>query len=240
VKEEEMSKRLLVVFILIGVLLAGCSNLVSGSGNLVTREENLSGFDRVVAGSAFHVNIRQGDSFRVVVRVDDNVASYLEVVRQGDTLRIGLRPGVWISNATLQADITMPELTGLELSGASQGVIDGFKSTKALVVNLSGASSLQGNIEAGTVQVETSGASRVNLTGAGRDLKADISGASSVDLAGFPVGDAQVGVSGASTATVAPSGRLDVHASGASRVYYLGSPTMGDIETSGASSIGAK
>ena len=68
----------------------------------------------------------------------------------------------------------------------------------------------------------------------------DASGASSVDLGGFPVNDANVEASGASNVTVNARGKLDVNASGASHVYYLGSPTLGKVDTSGASSIKRK
>ena len=70
-----MSKYLLlpVVFLMVA-LLAGCALVhITGSGNVVTQEEPLSGFDRVEISHAFHVDIRQGESYRVVVRVDDNL-----------------------------------------------------------------------------------------------------------------------------------------------------------------------
>jgi hypothetical protein len=60
---------------------------------------------------------------------------------------------------------------------------------------------------------------------------------SDVNLTDFPVADADVNVSGSSEATVNPSGRLDVDASGASNVYYLDSPTFGVIDTSGSSTV---
>ena len=52
--------------------------------------------------------------------------------------------------------------------------------------------------------------------------------------------DANVEASGASEVTVNASGRLDADASGASDVYYLGSPILGRIDTSGASSVERK
>ena len=53
----------------------------------------------------------------------------------------------------------------------------------------------------------------------------------------FPVNDADVEFSGASSGTINLSGRLDADISGASRLYYIGEPTMGNINTSGASSL---
>jgi len=233
------------------VLLAGCTlpkvisskvTSITGSGNVVTQEETFTGFDKVDVSHAFKVDISQGQAFSVVIRIDDNLVQYLEVVKQGSTLKIGLKPGRSYNTRkiTMEAEVTMPELSGLELSGASQGTITGFESTKTLNVDLSGASHLRGDIEAGDAWFDVSGASQMNLTGSAEDVVIDASGASQVDLSAFPVADAHVDASGASKATVNPSGQLDVDASGASQVYYVDSPTLGKIDTSGASSVNRK
>jgi hypothetical protein len=232
-------------------LLAGCTlaeeissrvTFITGSGNVVTKEENITGFDKVDVSNAFKVDIRQGDTFDVVIRIDDNLVQYLEVVKRGSTLKIGLKPGraYNIRKATMEADVTMPELTGLELSGASQATITGFESARDLDVDVSGASQLWGDIKAGDAQFDVSGASQVTLSGFAGDVTIDASGASTADLAGFAVDDANVEASGASKVTLNASGRLDVDASGASHVYYLGNPTLGKIDTSGASSVNRK
>ncbi len=68
----------------------------------------------------------------------------------------------------------------------------------------------------------------------------DLSGSSEVDLADFPVVDANLDLSNGSETTVKPSGRLDVDAAGSSHLYYLGSPTLGKMDTSGSASIEQK
>jgi len=214
---------------------------LTGSGNVVTREEAISDFDKVDISHSFDVDIKQGEAFSVLIRVDDNLVEQLQIEKSGSTLKIGLKPGVSIvSNATLEAEITMPELTGLDISGASNATISGFKSTENLTVDLSGSSSLRGDIEAGDTSFDLSGSSNTNLTGSGGNLTLDASGSSDVDLSEFPVADANLNVGGASTVIVNASGRLDVDASGASNVYYLGEPSMGTIEISGASSVEPK
>jgi len=235
---------------LVVLLIGGCVPLpdvgeilsevsITGSGIVVTQEFDLSGFDQVEVSNAFDVEISQGDQFSVVVRVDENVAEYLDVFKQGTTLRIGLKPHIYSMGnvGPLEAEVTMPRLTGLEASGASGVSVTGFKSTEGLSVEVSGASSLRGDIEAGGVTVDVSGASDVELSGSGGDLVMDVSGAGTADLADFQVGDASIEASGASSATVNVSGRLDAEASGASRILYLGNPTLGRIESSGASTI---
>jgi len=218
------------------------STSITGSGEIVTREEDITDFDSIDISHSFEATISQGETFSVVIRVDDNIVEHLDVVKQGNTFRIGLKSGrdYNIQNATLQAEVTMPELVGLELSGASQAEITGFTSTKDLKIDLSGSSDLRGDIEAGDATFDLSGSSTMVLTGSGGNLRIDASGSSDVELSAFPVNDANVKASGSSTVTVDVAGRLDADASGASEVIYLGSPTLGTIDTSGASYVESK
>ena len=240
-----IKSRILAVFLAVAVL-AGCTLpgqiSLTGSGNMVTQEKSITGFDKVDVSQGFEVDIRQGDAFSVVISIDDNVVQYLRVLKQGRTLKIGLESLRLydIQNVTMEATITMPELTGLDLSGGSHVAIAGFSSAKAVVVDLSGGSHLRGDIEAGDARFDLSGGSEVTLTGSAGDVTIDASGGSHVELADLSVADANVDASGGSGATVNPSGRLDADASGGSHVYYLGSPTLGRIDTSSRSSVERK
>jgi len=238
--------RVFLVVLLTVAMLLGCtvpSNsgvTVTGSGNVVTQEEDFSGFENLEVSHAFRVTIRQGDAYRVVIRVDDNLVQYLRVSQVGDTVEIGLTSGVSVLRATMEAEVTMPALGELELSGASSATVTGFDAEEAFRANLSGASKLQGNLQAGDVRLDISGASNVSLTGSASNLTLNASGASKVDLSEFRVNDGTVEASGASTATVYALGKLYLEATGASHIYYLGSPTIERLETSGASTIGQK
>lgn len=231
--------RFVVLLLLLSlVLLAGCTLTgVSGSGDIVTREEDFSDFDEIRASYSFDVEINQGEDYRVVIRIDDNLEQYLDVGVSGGRLRLGMESGRNYSNATLEATVTMPELTEVDLSGASDARVAGFQSRRPFNAGLSGSSTLRGEIESGDIRLDLSGSSDVNLTGSGDNLDVDASGSSEIDLADYPVENADLNLSGSSDVTVNVSGRLDVNASGASNVYYVGNPSLGTIDTSGSSSV---
>jgi hypothetical protein len=223
-------------------LVAGCTGIVSGnairgSGNIVTREESVSGFAQVRASHGFNVDIRQGEQYQVTVRVDDNLVPYLVVEKQGSALRIGLEPNNSYRNTTLQAEVTMPTLTGVEASGGSDVRVAGFGSTEPLNVNISGGGSLRGDIDAGDADFELSGGSGMQLSGSAGDLRLEVSGGGTADLADFTVRDVDANLSGGSEATVNAGGTLNVAASGGARLFYLDSPTLGNIETSGGAAV---
>jgi hypothetical protein len=199
----------------------------------------LADFTSVEAANAFDVEITQSDTFAVTIRVDDNILDLLDVSKENDTLKLRLERGVSLrGDVTLEAEITMPDLEGLDLSGASVASVSGFRSSGQLDIDLSGASSLDGDLEAGDVDINASGASKVVLDGSATELTIEGSGASSLDLADFTVDTAKVKLSGASDATVRAQERIDpVDVSGASKLRYLGDPSLGDVTTSGASSV---
>jgi ribosomal protein L31 len=259
-------RRVIIVFLALCLVLAlipvmgGCSlwPVVRGSGDTVEQSYEFSGFTRISAGWAFDVTVSEAKSYAVKISVDDNLQEYLDVHKDGDTLNITLKHGRAYSNTHLKAEVKLPRLTALTLSGASKGNVSGFASNddfrlevsgashasladmgvERLVIEVSGASSAVGDVNAGgDAWLRASGASTMDLSGRAKDANLEVSGASTVDLEDFSVQDAHAEVSGASNATVNASGTLSAEVSGASHLYYTGSPKLGDIETSGASSI---
>jgi hypothetical protein len=213
---------------------------IRGSGNVVTQEEAITGFDQLDVSDGFTVAVGQGDSFSVVIRVDDNLLEHVQVAKQGSTLQIGLIPGRFIQGGTLEAEVTMPELTGLDGSGGSHVTLSDFASGNTLEVDLSGGSHLGGHIEAGDATFDISGGSHATLSGAAMDLRVDASGGSHARLGDMTVANADVDASGGSHVTVNASGELNAVANGGAQVRYLGNPTLGAIETEGSSSIEAE
>ena len=217
-------------------------NGLTGSGNVISLEQDVFDFDRLEVGHAFKVTITQGDTYSVVIRIDDNLQPHLRVEQVGQKLSIGLDADIGFNfgSTTLEADITMPSLAALEASGACEVTLVDFIIDGDVTLEGSGASAIGGNLQAGAVDLTLSGASTSSLTGSADGLSVDASGASSADLGAFPAVDVVVVVSGASSATVNASGTLDADASGASHVAYLGSPTLRNVNTSGASSVEAE
>ena len=249
----------LVAALLTSGLLVGCGVPIKGSGNLKTESFDFSDFTRVDVSSAFEVEIVQSGSYSVSITADDNLFDHIAVSKQGTTLKIYLKTAQYVAT-TKRAEITMPQLRSLDLSGATRGTVSGFSSTENLDIEVSGASSLDladisasdvkfdasgaskvtGDITAGDTDFDISGASTAQLEGSANDIVVDASGASRVRLADFTVNNADVRLSGASTGTVNMAGRLDANLGGASKLSYIGEPTMGTINTSGSSTLSKK
>lgn len=212
-----------VVVILVAALLvpAVLSNTQIGSGHLVTQQENYAGFTAVSLGYGFRFTIVQSSTYSVNLTIDDNLVNYVRFSQSGNTLSVGLAPGHLYPSTSAQVRITMPDLTRLDISGGSSGTAVGFTSSHDFAATASGGSSM-------------------TIRGAARNISIDGSGGSRLDLSGFKVTNAQVNLSGGSGATVDLNGTLDATLSGGSNLSYIGNPTLGNINTSGFSTITKK
>ncbi len=248
-----------VIIIVPVLLLGGCRP----SGPTVTQEYEISDFSRVQVSSAFEIEITQSDTYSISVTAPENWFKYINVEKAAQTLEIGMDIkfwGFWNRIAVQpKVEITMPSLEILDMSGATSGLVRGFESANDFRLNLSGAShldmeitaydtsltisgasELSGRLNAHDVRINLSGASSTELEGEINNLNLQVSGASHANLDELPGQDARVEVSGASNATVSIDGILDVFLSGASELKYTGSPELGTIDITGASSIHRK
>jgi len=234
---------------------------VTGSGNLVTRNMDFDDFTAIEVTDAFEVDIAQSNSYGVSITADDNVFDYIQVSKTGERLTIGLASDHDYGSLTLRAEITMPELRELVLSGATHSTFSRYGSTQGLNADVSGASNLNmvdvstggaeivisGGSEVmgeivvnGNTRLIISGGSRIELEGTSDVLAVEGSGGSTMDLANYVVHNANVILSGESQTTIHLDGRLDCDLSGGSQLFYIGNPTFGDVNTSGGSTIGSR
>jgi hypothetical protein len=197
---------------------AGCGSerTVTGSGNVVSRTVAVDDFTRLEAQQTFQVHVSTGSAPKVVLHADDNVLPELDVGVSGDTLHLKLKSDVSTRQATLRAEVTVPNLEGISASGASQ---------------------VEGPVKIDEGTIELSGASRAVLTGSAGDLEVDASGASGVDSPELTVGTLDIELSGASRAELTVTDSLSAALSGASSLRYRGSPQVMKSDVSGGSSI---
>ena len=156
--------------------------------------------------------------FSVEVEADDNLLQYIRTEVRDGRLEISLSRSVKTGNP-MRVRISAPNIDRVEASGASR-------------VNVS-------NLKNSEIALDTSGASKINLSGETSKLIVDVSGASNIDAGSLSAGTAIIDASGASKISVNVISELVADASGASRITYAGSPSV-NKSTSGASSVSQK
>jgi hypothetical protein len=209
---------------------------IKGSGNIVKESRSVSGFSGIEAGGVFHVYLRQGSQYALEIETDDNVISHISTKVQGNTLVLSMEKKVQKVH-DLNVFLTLPELTHLNLSGASE--LEGVSTFSAnhLKLNLSGAAELELNLEANQLIADLSGAAEVELTGTSEQVRLRMSGSASLDAESLIGKTGVVEMSGSTDAVIHLSEAMNAEVSGASDLICHGDPTQKTVEKSGSSTV---
>ncbi|MCB0499729.1 MAG: DUF2807 domain-containing protein [Cyclobacteriaceae bacterium] len=225
--------------------LASILALIVGLGSCTLREDPgpiqyqeqpfvIADFDRLDIGDAMFVTVTRGNLFSVLARGDRRNLDDLEVYKAGNTLvaKFGKDRN---RKHTTYITITLPSLVAADFYGATTAYVSGFVEDQFLL-NLSGASFGQVDMEAQVCRANLSGASNLTMAGASNSFTVDLSGASLLKAYNMEVEDLNVKASGASHAYVKAGKTLVAEASGASSILYRGGAVV-TSSTSGGSSV---
>ena len=220
-------------------ILSSCGLFsIYGSGNIVENRYAYTDFTSIKASYTCDLTVMKGDDFSIVIQCDDNIVPYLETSLSGNILNISLSSGYLFTNIEFEATVVMPELKYLNVSGASSATTTGFENNGDFNLIVSGASDANIDmISTANVNCDVSGASYLNMSSitTNGNVTINCSGASTSDCRDISSNNGNITVSGASTVYSNLAGSLNGSVSGASTLYYLGTPTINSIDISGAS-----
>ena len=234
-----LGPRAIGVALLLAASLAGASGVgEEGSGTLVTERLALSGFTGIEVAGSWQVTVRPGP-YDVQVTVDDNVIDDLRVEVRGDALHFGLRPQVRLRRVTLRAQVTMPALDAVGVSGSGEATFSEFESP-ALRIRVTGSGDVEGSgITVDALAAGISGSGDISLEGCAiESADLSITGSGNADLRGcaFPSAEIRITGSGSGTLTLG-SGDLTGSISGSGEVRYRGSPARVNVRTLGSGRV---
>lgn len=192
-----------------GALALMAAGAAFADDEIVSRELDLSGFDRIAIAGVYELDVRVGPAFSIMLsgpayemdRVDAKVENGALVLDQrrwnkGEKNR-NHRDGV-------EAVITMPSLTGLKISGVVEGHVS--------------------DVDAGRFDLNLSGVGDIAIDGECGELDAKVSGVGDLDARSLECRKADVNVSGVGSASVFASDEVDARISGMGDIEIYGKP----------------
>ncbi|MEP7376331.1 MAG: head GIN domain-containing protein [Chitinophagaceae bacterium] len=211
---------------------------IGGNGNVITRDHSVGSFQRVEVSGALDVYLKQDSTQQPVkVETDENLQDLIEVRESNGVLYISPVDHYNLDPTRLKIYVAAPQFKGLGVSGASHIYGENkLISSESFDIDLSGASEMKLEIKAPRINSEVTGASSVELRGETKDFNANGSGASSYKCFDLMTENTTVDISGACSADIFASVKLNVQASGASEVKYRGAAAITQ-DISGASGI---
>ena len=192
---------------------------VKGSGNLASEVRNATGFKGVDVGGVFQVEITAQKEFGVEVEADDNLLQYIKTDVRDGVLHIESSQKI-SPKSKIRITVSAPEINDLDVSGVANVTLNDVKTA--------------------SLNLDSSGASKIRISGETTNFTVDVSGATKIDAEQLTTVDANIDASGASSVTINATGEIRADASGASKILYTGTPAKINKSTRGASRVSPK
>lgn len=181
------------------------------SGEIVTQNRNVKGFDKIVIDGCPTVYYEQGPKTKVVVKADKDIADDIQTVVTGNTLSISYKGknkhfGVFNGSVNIcdamKIYITSPDITGVMLQGSGDFICEKKIDTDKMDIQLKGA----GDINISSIICDNISTS---LVGSGDiDVKSADALSASIELVGS--GDIDMSLANARNTDIVLKGSGDI------------------------------
>jgi len=191
-------------------------------------EKPISPFTEVEADGDIKLIVTQGDTRPIKIEGDENILSYIEVIQEGNRIKVQTREGVHlIPSGDLNVYVSSPTYKSIEVSGSSDIVGQNrITSSDELNLQASGAGDIQMEVDAPKITSGISGSGSIKLKGQTKDLDIDLSGSGHAYCYELLTENTTVQISGAGSAQVYASVKLKADVSGAGNISYKGNASV--------------
>lgn len=206
----------------------------------ITRVEEFSGFNKIIATGGTRVTVVNGSVFAVKatgrqIDLDRTSITMKDGVLSTRRSSIKKKCIICMGGRSIDIEVTMPTLEAIEARGASRIITDPF-TTPTLRLMVSGGSQMETAVTAKHVDADLSGVGRIVLSGTASSTSAQLSGAAYLNGQNFKVNTVTAELSGNARMNIDALDTLEVEAGGASQVRYYGMPDV-DKELSGIAEV---
>ena len=225
------------------LFLGSCQGLlgkrIHGNGNIKTEDRPVNEFKNVEVSGAAKVMVSQGDHSTVKIEGDENLLPYMEVNQVGDKIIVRERPGFnLIPTNDLRIYVTTAVYNSIDASGACDIIGESkITNSEAMEMHVSGAGDIKMEVDAPRLTARVSGSGSIYLKGQTKDVDLDLTGAGHAHCYDLLAENTKVDISGAGSAEVYASVKLQAEVSGAGNVNYKGNATDVQQNVSGAGSV---
>jgi hypothetical protein len=213
----------------------GAQDIVRGSGNVITEEREVSGFNEVQLATAGTLTIEQNGIESLTIESEDNILPLISTEVEDGRLTIATKPtgtfgGFW-NTRPLKYRLSVKDLSYIGNSASGNIELEKLDSQE-ITTETSGSGDLEAkDLTAVTYTARCSGSGGISATGKVDQLDAASSGSGSYEGRDLESERAKVSVTGSGNATVRVSDSLDAIVSGSGSIRYIGNPDVTETDS---------
>jgi hypothetical protein len=222
IKLIQMKKIALAVFAFL------CIALVARGEN---QERKLPVFTEISLRIPAKLYLEQGTTQKVVIdaTTSDLEDIITEIKDRALVIRFPAKNYLWkpSHHDNITIHITIPEITGLNLSGSGDIIGENAVSSLIMDLNVSGSGNIKlDDLNAERVKTNISGSGNIILRGnkPATEFNASIAGSGNIKAENFEAKEVKVTIAGSGNCSIKSNGNINVRIAGSGNLYYAGNP----------------
>lgn len=200
---------------------------VEGSGKVVKQERQVHDFRAIQISVPGKIELKQGNQEGVLIETDDNIQAMLEVVVEGNTLKIRSKEkSQYPKTRHLSIVVHFKNLDDFVLESSGSVKSDKILSTD-LKLRIAGSGEMTVNeLKAETLKVSIGGSGNFSARGSVPQISGTIGGSGELDLVKLAAKDVRISIGGSGSVQTWVSDNLNVRIGGSGSVDYYGDPKV--------------
>ena len=194
---------LLALLLTSSVCATAANTKVVASGKIVSKEiKGIAGFKEIQTNSSVSVIYHNAADTRIVVNASDNVIPYIEVVKKGSRLEVGLKKNINVrvknSRADLKVNVYGPEVSAFTVKGSGDIRIATDLKADRLALGVSGSGDIDAyNLSAGEVALGVTGSGDIEVRNvSGKKIAIGVTGSGDIECKAVSGDVVALGVTG--------------------------------------------
>jgi len=204
---------------------------IEPSGNIITKEVNVSSFDQLDVNGVFNLLLIQGNKEEVKIEADDNLQPFFEVKNEGSRLIIEMKKDINIRNKEhgklkMKVYVTFKKLKSMNLKTVGNISSEANLSFENLDIDNKSVGNIDLKLTAQTLNIQNKSVGNVKLNGKAESVLIKNKGVGSIEASDFIVQKMDIENSGIGSAEVNAEKELKVKDSFMGKVTNKGNATM--------------
>ena len=194
---------LLALLLTSSVCATAANTKVVASGKIVSKEiKGIAGFKELQTNSSVDVVYHSAADTRIVVSASDNVIPYIDVVKKGSRLEVGLKKNINVrvknSRADLKVNVYGPEVSAFTVKGSGDIRIATDLKADRLALGVSGSGDIDAyNLSAGEVALGVTGSGDIEVRNmSGKKIAIGVTGSGDIECKAVSGDVVALGVTG--------------------------------------------
>lgn len=213
---------------------------IKGNGNVISKNINTSGYDKVLVNGFFDVDLQTGEEGKIVIKGEENLLDHVEITVENNALKIAVEKGKYIVPSTGKKIVVLVPFQSLdEVSLCGSGDINSKNTitTDHFITELSGSGDIHLSVNAKNVKAEVSGSGDMVLEGEATNIQCEVTGSGDLNASKMKSNNADAAVTGSGNCKINCSDNLLARVTGSGDIEYQGDPRKKDTKVTGSGDI---